>query len=121
MSRQASHCMGTQVNIWINAILNHIDNRAIFPRYGGSCTICGPKGYQKKEKKIEKETTHQPRENKLGMEVLAQYVDLKDTKKRKKNRLKKKQPTNHEKTNKQNKTKNDTTPMLVRYVSECMF
>jgi hypothetical protein len=60
MSRRASHCIRTQVIISINAILDHIDNRAILPRYGGSCTIYRPKGYPKKGRKKKEKRNNRP-------------------------------------------------------------
>ena len=37
-------CINTQVIIWVNTILNHIDTRAIWPRYEGSCMVYTPIG-----------------------------------------------------------------------------
>ena len=33
--------------IWVNTNLNHIDTRAIWPRYGSSCMVYRPKWHQK--------------------------------------------------------------------------
>ena len=33
----------TQVIIWVNSILNHIDSKAVLPRYEGSCMMYRPK------------------------------------------------------------------------------
>ena len=38
-----------RVIIWVNTILNHIDTRAISPRYEGSCIVYRPKWYWKQE------------------------------------------------------------------------
>ena len=35
----------SQVIIWVNTILNHIDIRAILPRYGSSCMVYRPEWY----------------------------------------------------------------------------
>jgi hypothetical protein len=36
----------TQVSVWVNTILNHIDTRKIFPWYEGSCTVYRPEWYE---------------------------------------------------------------------------
>ena len=40
--------LSTQVFIWVNTILNHIDTRAILPRCEGSCMVYRPEWYQNK-------------------------------------------------------------------------
>ena len=37
----------TQVIIWVNAILNHIDTWVISSKYKSSCMVYRPKWYQK--------------------------------------------------------------------------
>ena len=36
---KGSESLCTQVNVWVNTILKHIDTRTIFPRYGSSCMV----------------------------------------------------------------------------------
>ena len=36
------------VIIWVNTILNHIDTRAILPRYEGSIMVYNPNGIENK-------------------------------------------------------------------------
>ena len=37
----------TQVIIWVDNILNHLDTRALLPRYQDSCMVYRPEWYQK--------------------------------------------------------------------------
>ena len=39
----------TRVIFWVNTILNHIDTRAILPRYEGSCLVFRPKWGRKQK------------------------------------------------------------------------
>ena len=39
----------TQVIIWMNTILNHIDTRANLPKYEGSCMVYRSKWYRKQK------------------------------------------------------------------------
>ena len=32
----------TRVIIWVNTILNHMNNKEFLPRYEGSCMVCRP-------------------------------------------------------------------------------
>ena len=40
---KVTESLSTQVIIWVNTILNHIDIRAILPTHEGSCIIYRPK------------------------------------------------------------------------------